>query len=117
MMALGALVAAVVVSIVLDCQERQHRLEESLEYEYLGWEKPMPKLKPRGEAGQSIIVGAILLTIGSAGLYAIVILEQVGEAIGGQYIVAAFLAGGVALIVVGWRALRDIREHGKREAA
>jgi len=116
MMTLAVFVAAVLVSLVLDRQERRHRFHLSLEYEHLGWE--MPRLKPRlsrAEAVLNIFLGAVLLLFGGAALYTMLNLESIGEETGGQYIVAAFLAAGVALIVVGWKALWEIREYGKRE--
>ena len=116
MMTIAVFVAAVLVSLVLDRQERRHRFHLSLEYEYLGWE--MPRLKrrlSRAEAVLNIFLGAVLLLFGGAALYAMHNLESIGEATRGQYIVAAFLAAGVVLIVVGWKGLRQKREVQKRE--
>jgi hypothetical protein len=116
MMTIAVFVAAVLVSLVLDRQERRHRFHLSLEYEYLGWE--MPRLKPRlsrAEAVLSIVVGAVLLVFGCAALYAMLRLESIGEVTGGHYIVAAFLAAGVALITVGWKGLRESREYPKHK--
>jgi len=117
MMALAVFVAAVIVSLVLDRQERRHRFHLSLEYNHLGWEMPRPKPRlSRAEAVLNIFLGAVLLIFGGATLYTMLNLESIGEATGGQYIVAAFLACGFALIVVGWRALREIREYERSEA-
>lgn len=115
MMTIAVFVAAVLVSLVLDRQERRHRFHLSLEYEYLGWEMPRSKRRlSRAEAVLNIFLGAALLLFGGAALYAMLNLESIGEATRGQYIVAAFLAGGVALIVVGWKALTENSENRNR---
>ena len=117
MMTLAVFVAAVLVSLVLDRQERRHRFHLSLEYEHLGWEMPRPKPRlSRAEAVLSFVVGAVLLIFGGAALYAMLRLESIGEVTGGHYIVAAFLAAGVALITAGGKAVRENRADRKQKA-
>lgn len=117
MMTLAVFVAAVLVSFVLDHQERNHRLHLRMEYERLGWE--MPRMKPglsRAEAVLNIFLGVVLLLFGGATLYGMLTLGSIGEVTGGQYTVAAFLAGGVALIVVGGKGLRNTMKGRKDDA-
>jgi len=117
MMTLAVFVAAVLVSLGLDRQERRHRFHLSLEYEHLGWEMPRPKPKfSRAESVVNIFLGAVLIIFGGVALYAMLNLESIGEMTGGHYIVAAFLAAGVALITVGWKAVRENRADRKQKA-
>ena len=111
-MTLVVLVVAVLVSIVLDRQERRHRFHLSLEYEHLGWEMPVPKRKiPRSEAILKIIMGTGFLVFGGVALYALWLVETIGMPMGGQYIAAAFLALGITLITVGVKGLRESRKQ------
>lgn len=116
MMTLAVFVAAVLVSLGLDRQERRHRFHLSLEYEHLGWEMPRPKPRfSRAEAVLNIFLGAVLIIFGGAALYAMLNLESIGEVTGGHYIVAAFLAAGVALITAGGKRVRENREYRRRK--
>lgn len=107
MISIVVLVMAVVVSIVLDRQERRHQLAIELEFERLEWELPPAKPKPfTTEAVLKIGLGVVLLVFGGMALYAFWLLESAGEKIGGPYYVALFFAVGIALITVGGKGLR-----------
>jgi hypothetical protein len=112
MMTLGVLVVAVLVSIVLDRQERRHRFHLSLEYEHLGWEMPVPKRRvPRSEAILNIMMGTGFLIFGGIALRALWLVESIGMPMGGHYIAALFFALGIALITLGGRGLRESRKQ------
>ena len=116
MMSIVVFVVAVVVSIVLDRQERRHKLAIELEYERLEWELPPAKPKLSGKvAVLNIVLGVVLLVFGGMAFYAFWLVESAGEKTGGQYCVALFFAVGIALITAGGKGLRGKREHQKRE--
>ena len=106
-------IAAVIISAFFDQQERRHWLELQIEYEKLGrkMSSPPPKL-PMLESVANIVVGLILFEIGGASV--LVLLSTLG--ITGKEawsrmaplqtdFAAAFLAGGVALIILGARGV------------
>ncbi len=117
MMTLGVLVVAVLVSVVLDRQERRHRFHLSLEYEHLGWEMPHAKRRvPKSEAILNLVMGTGLFVFGGIAAYALWVVESIGMPMGGQYIAAAFLALGITLITVGVKGLRKNGLNRKNEA-
>lgn len=112
--------ASVVVTIILGRQERRHRMEMAWEYERRGI--PVPPVRPklrRTEAGLNIGLGMLLLFFGTVMLAAnLKSIEQGGGMPGGTghfpgseiWEQAAFYwAGGLALIILGIRALLHIR--------
>ncbi len=113
-------IEAVIISAFFDQQERRHKLELQLEYEKIGKEMPPepPKL-PKLESVANIFIGLVLAEIGGFGLWAFVaLLMQNGASIftnqklRGDYFtgqtdfIAAFIAGGIALILLGVKSLR-----------
>ena len=108
-------IVAVVISAFFDQQGRRHRLELEIEYEKLGKKMPPepPKL-PMLESVANIVVGLILAEIG--GLSILTIVTAVKHA--GQFLAqnksflpaetdsaAAFLAGGIALMILGVKSV------------
>jgi hypothetical protein len=107
-MTLGVFVAAVLVSLVFDRQERRHRFKVRLEYERLGCEMPAAKPRiPTLESILNIVVGLFFFSMGGILLYTFLVLGSAHGASGEQYIVAFCLAVGIAMIIVGGRALRE----------
>ena len=117
-------VASVLVAVLLERQARQHALERGVEYERLGIPVPRrrPKLK-KTEAWLNVGLGLVLVALSvfavMAGIQLKVIAERFpGHApdISGDFSMAIqnsalFLAGGVALAWLGWRALREITRY------
>lgn len=115
MMTLGIFVAAVLVSLAFDRQERRHRFEIRLEYERLGWEMPAAKPRiPTLESVLNIVVGLFFFSMGGILLYTFLILGSDLGASWEQYIVAFSLAVGIAMMIVGGRALRENLVHRKK---
>ncbi len=105
-------VAAVIVSAFLDQQQRRHRIEMGIEYERL--EKKIPQFPPKLQMLESFAnfaVGCILLTIGSMGL--LDFLDVIGQSVVSKSenvpmamdFFAAFIAGGIALIILGIKSV------------
>jgi hypothetical protein len=120
--------ASVVVAVILARQERRHRVEMSWEYERRGMAVPpaRPKLR-RTEAALNVGLGMLLVFFGTAMLVAnLQAIERTGQSPGaagqfpgsGVWEQAAFYwAGGLAMIVLGIRALMHIRRFERAEAA
>ncbi len=113
-------IEAIIISAFFDQQERRHKLELQLEYEKVGKNVPVepPKL-PRLESFANILVGLVLAEIGGIGLWAFVGLMMrhgtsilMNQNLRGEYFtgqtdfVAAFIAGGIALMILGVKSLR-----------
>ena len=121
-MILLVFVAAVLVATVLERQERRHRLEKKWEYDRLGFPPPpvRPKLK-RTEAWLNIALGVLIVLFGCAIVWThLKVMETLAERpdllrqnpAGNFWEHAAFyLAGGIALIVLGAKAVRQINRH------
>ena len=101
-------VVAVLGALVLDRQERRHRFEKVREYERLKWEIPAEKPKlSMLESWGNLIVGVVALVLG--GLLLRAMLGVPAEALqrGWENIVALFLASGLALSWLGFKAIRQ----------
>jgi hypothetical protein len=123
-MILLVFVASMLVSILLDRQARAHRQERAAEYERLGIPIPprRPKLK-RTEAWLNVGLGLIL--VGLAIMFTVMGLQtrslvdsfpDHGAGLGldiTQLILQGsfFLASGIALAWLGWKAIRDITRY------
>ena len=115
-------VAAVLVAIVLERQERRHRYEKTWEYQRLGVPPPTvrPKLK-RTEAWLNIGLGVLMLFFGSAMAWThLKVMDALaarpdlpGQVPAGDFWeqTAFFLAAGIALIVLGATAVRQITRY------
>jgi hypothetical protein len=114
-------VVAVLVSGAFERQARRHRLELEMESERLGIPipPPRPKLK-RAEAWMNVGVGCLLAMIAILYIWTAIGIMNVDEQIPGrdtrlkevpnQMILggAFFLAGGIALTWLGWKAVSEI---------
>ena len=120
--------AAVLVSGALERQARRHRLELEMEYERLGIPAPLPRPKlKRAEAWMNVGIGIllVLLSIFSilAGFGTMEIAEKAAserpamastfnDAVAPMFMTGAFfLASGIALAWLGWRAVREITRY------
>jgi|GEM_PF-1400766 len=107
-------VVAVLVSIVLERQERRHRF--NIEMEYCRLQLPMPLIKPklpRLESWLNIAIGALLLLLGTlfvALTFTVLLnpkLKSMDLPVQEQtYQAAGFIAGGLALIILGVKSLK-----------
>ena len=112
-----SLVVAVLVSVVLDRQERRHSFEKSWEYRRLGIPFPMPKPKlSRLVAWLNVQLGLLVVLISIFAGYSQFLLHQVVQNVPGQShpltiqivdSIAFALAGGVALIILGLKAVKQ----------
>ncbi len=117
---------AVLLSIVLERQERRHRFELGLEYDRLGMS--MPPLKPRLSPALSwlnVVVGIIMLIIGE-----VMLLSQISmlwlfaekhpmdpqSVAAGFEFVGVWLATAIALIILGLKSVRQHRHLGQGTA-
>lgn len=112
-------VVAVLISIVLERQGRRHRLQ--LEMEYRRLQLPMPPTRPkllRLESWLNITIGIVLLLLGA--LYAMLTftvfmdprLKSMDLPVAEHtYQAAGFIAGGLALIILGTKSLKLNRKH------
>lgn len=112
-------IAAVIVSAFFDQQERRHRLELQIEYEKLGRKVPVvrPKL-PVLESVANVVVGLILLEIGGLSIWTLLVTIGIaGSDLAGKIVpietdlAAAFLAGGIALVILGGKGIRANRRY------
>ncbi len=115
-MFIAIFIVAVIISAFFDQQERRHKLELQIEYEKLG--KRMPKEPPKLpmlESVANIVIGLILAEIGGVGvwtfLYAVKhagqIVSQSKVGVSGEVdCLSAFLAGGIALMILGVKSVR-----------
>lgn len=107
-------VIAVLVSLVFERQERRHLFEESLEYQRIGKEPPQPKPKlPLIESWLNVTVGIFLLLFGILAVWSqLFVLSTVHDAaertLSGDDIITSsvFIAGGIALILLGLKSVR-----------
>ena len=115
---------AVIVSGAFERQARRHRLELEMESERLGipLPRPRPKLK-RAEAWMNVGVGCLLVIIAVSYICSAVVAINADEQIPGrdprlkdvsnQMMIggAFFVAGGIALTWLGWKAVREITQY------
>ena len=106
MMSVAVFVAAIVVSLVLDRQQRKQRLDMKIAFERLGWELPpaRPRIQ-RLEALASIVLGVGSFLFGGLVLHALLDDPAGGAEFGGDYLAALLLAAGIVLVIVGAKAL------------
>jgi hypothetical protein len=101
--------SAVFVALVLQHQERRHRTELALLYERL--DMPMPSRRPKLRKGESwvhIVLGTLLVMIGSLTLAANITVMKVMEVPEGQWeFNAVILATGMTLFFLGLRSLKE----------
>ena len=115
-MSIAIFIVAVIISAFFDQQERRHKLELQIEYEKIG--KKMPQEPPKLQMLESIaniMVGLLLAEIGGVGvwtfLYAVKhagqIVSQSKVGVSGEVdCLSAFLAGGIALMILGVKSVR-----------
>jgi hypothetical protein len=120
---LALYVSAVVVALVLRHQERRHQTELALLYEQIDMSMPShrPKLR-KGESWVHIVVGTLLVMLGSLALAANIAVMQEVEVPNGQWeLCAVMLATGITLFFLGFRALKENRNYerspGERKKA
>jgi hypothetical protein len=106
-MALLIVVAAILVSVVLEQQERRFYFEICQRCEKLGWEFPerLPKT-PLLESLLSIVLGLILFVIGGFFLWIVMHLPEQYVSTGLLEFVALFVSSGIAVIILGSRAIK-----------
>ncbi len=113
-MFIAIFVVAVVVSAFLDQQERRQRIELLVEYEHLGREMPKfpPKL-PMLESLANVVLGCILLLIGSMGVITFIYVIRHAWTVVSKFenvpletdFYATFIAGGLALMILGVKSV------------
>lgn len=120
MSVLAVFIEAVIVSVVFERQERHHRLDLEIEYEKQGMKVPPRTSKlPLLESIANVVVGLMVAEFG--GIFVWTILGMIRHA-GGLgvkerdliqsilaneiYFAAAFLATGIALIILGIKSVR-----------
>jgi hypothetical protein len=117
-------VASVLVAVLLERQARQHALERSMEYERLGIPAPprAPKLK-RTEAWLNVGLGLILIVLSILSTWMGFFMssmadkfpdhaaEMANEFSQAIQVAAFYLAGGIALAWLGWKAIREISRY------
>jgi ABC-type Fe3+ transport system permease subunit len=115
-MAIIVFLAAIIVSTIFRHQERRHVAEQRAEYIRLGWNPPRSVPRIQGlEAILSLILGVALVVPAAVAL----LIEmkwgdpQVWRSLWG--IIAIGTGGGVALIVLGARALISLRRYPNPE--
>ena len=108
MMLMLVIVAAVLGATVLQRQERRHRFELRWEYERHGMPIPVtpPKI-PVLEALLTIVLGVIIGTFGGVLLRMVLGSAATPDMSEQEYAAAFFLSVGVALIILGIRAVRQ----------
>lgn len=120
-MILLVFVASILVSVLLERQGRQHRLERAIEYERLGIPIPphRPKLK-RTEAWLNVGLGLLLVALSLISTIAGIQMKSIAERMPDHATElkddfslmiqsgAFYLAGGIALAWLGWKAVREI---------
>ncbi len=114
-------VTAILVSIILERQQRRHNFELAMEYRNLG--KSIPQQKPKLTLIQSflnIVVGVVVAGLGA--LFIVIHIRIVGELGNGvethhwqanevwQW-EAVILATGIALVIVGIQSVMINRKH------
>ncbi len=117
-MFIAIFIEAVIISAFFEQQERRHKLEREIEYEKLGIKMPAetPKL-PMLESIANAVVGLIVAEFGGFGLLALLGIIQHAGHFADKYLTsgyfanevdfaAAFLAGGIALIMLGVKSIR-----------
>ncbi len=121
-------IEALILSAVFERQERDHRLELEIEYEKQGMKAPLrvPKL-PLLESVANVVVGLLVLEFG--GIFVWTTLGMIRKAgkldakgmgliqhiMANQIIfAAAFLAGGIALVILGFKSIRVNMKYSRR---
>ncbi len=93
-------------SLILERQEKIHWLELELVYRRAGIEIPKPvPLLSKFEAVANIALGALLTAAGGYLLYALIQVESILGKTRPTEIVSLVLGGGIALMILGARAL------------
>jgi hypothetical protein len=120
-MLIAIYILIILVSLVLERQERRHQFEQRLEYERLHLSPPAPKPKlPLLESWLNVLVGLFLFSIGALVITnRLVILatepssySEVFEPVEFE-VVTVFLAGGIALMILGWKSVKLNRAYRK----
>jgi hypothetical protein len=123
-MILLVFVASVLVALLLERQARQHALERTREYGRLGIPFPprRPKLK-RPEAWLNVGLGLILIALSVLSTMTGIQIRSIAERLPDHAVelrsdfsqaieMAAFcLASGIALVWLGWKAVREITRY------
>ncbi len=116
-------VIAVLVSLVFERQERRHLFYESLEYQRIGKEPPQPKPKlPLLESWLNVTIGIFLLLIGVSAIWSQLfvlryVLDETVRTSFRDHILtwSVFIAGGIALILLGLKSVRYHRHLAKKQ--
>lgn len=107
---------AILVSVILERQERRHIFMESLEYLRMG--KGMPKPKPKLsqlECWLNIAVGTILIIIGLGTVLSHLMVVHklpeyaMGYVRGALIEYGAIIAAGIVIIILGFKSIREHR--------
>jgi hypothetical protein len=105
--------SAVLVALVLRHQERRHQTELGLLYERL--DIPMPSRRPKLRKGESwvhVVLGTLLVILGSLALVANIAVMKVMEVPEGQWeFCAVMLATGITLSFLGLRSLKENKNY------
>jgi hypothetical protein len=110
---LALYVSAVIVALVLRHQERRHQTELALLYERLDMSRPdrKPKLR-KGESWVQVVLGTLLVMLGSLALVANIGVMKVMQVPEGQWeFNAVILATGMTLFFLGLRSLKDNKKY------
>lgn len=123
-MLIATYILIILVSIVLERQERRHQFEQRLEYERHGQTLPPSKPKlPMLESLLNIFLGVFLVTLGILFTATTISTSTMPHLRDSQLpsileVSAVFLAGGFALIILGWKGVRlnkayqrQLRDH------
>ena len=117
-------VASILVAVLLERQARQHTLERAIEYGRLGIPAPprRPKLK-RTEAWLNVWLGFVLVGIALLAAVSGFQMKDIAERMPDHAAIfkddfsltiewgAFYLACGIALVWLGWKAIREISRY------
>lgn len=117
-------VASILVAVLLERQARQHALERTIEYERLGIPAPprRPKLR-RTEAWLNVWLGFVLVGISLLAGVSGFQMKDIAERLPDHAAIlkddfslmiewgAFYLACGIALVWLGWKAIREISRY------
>jgi hypothetical protein len=99
-------VSAVLVSLAFDRQERRHRMELELECSRYGVDPPRQRPRiGRFEGFLNIGAGSLLLIAGGAIVWVLFQAPTKSTVAGGLQLGGLFIAAGLALVLLGARAL------------
>ena len=110
-MSFAIFVGALLVSLLLDRQRKRHRFETRQEFDRQN--RPAPRFEPRIpklEAWLNVLMGAYLAGFG---LFALWLFLQMPDSLhlkGTENVVAVFIGSGIALMLVGIKAVRQTRQ-------